>query len=200
MSEIKSICVYCGTGEGRNPAFMAAANRFGEILAENGIGLVYGGGSIGLMGAVARAVLRNGGTVTGIIPKFLVDREKMLRDVQTLTVTEDMHERKQLMFQTADAFVALPGGIGTLEETVEMLTWSQLGQHAKPVALANIAGYWDPLCELFEHMRSETFIREGMEVGYIVVDDVEDLLPRLRDAAATEAEPLEPEADVARRM
>ena len=140
MSEIRKICVYCGSGDGRDPAFKTAADRFGQIMAENGIGLVYGGGSLGLMGATARSVLRHGGHVTGIIPEFLVERERMLRDVQTLTVTKDMHERKQLMFETADAFVALPGGIGTLEETVEMLTWSQLGQHAKPVALANIEG------------------------------------------------------------
>ena len=179
MSEIKNICVYCGSSDGRNPAFKAAADRFGELLAENGIGLVYGGGSLGLMGAVARSVLRHGGNVTGIIPEFLSERERMLRDVQTLTVTKDMHERKHLMFEQSDAFVALPGGIGTLEETVEMLTWSQLGRHAKPVALANIEGYWDPLRVLFDHMRQEVFIRRDLDVGYIVVDQIEDVIPRV---------------------
>jgi uncharacterized protein (TIGR00730 family) len=200
MSEIRNICVYCGSGDGRNPAFKAAADRFGQIMAENGVGLVYGGGSLGLMGATARAVLRNGGHVTGIIPEFLVERERMLRDVQTLTITRDMHERKQLMFETADAFVALPGGIGTLEETVEMLTWSQLGQHAKPVALANIEGYWDPLRVLLAHMREEAFIRPELEVGYLVVNSVEELLPMLREAVLTAPEPRETETQIAERM
>jgi uncharacterized protein (TIGR00730 family) len=200
MSEIRKICVYCGSGDGRDPAFKTAADRFGQIMAENGIGLVYGGGSLGLMGATARSVLRHGGHVTGIIPEFLVERERMLRDVQTLTVTKDMHERKQLMFETADAFVALPGGIGTLEETVEMLTWSQLGQHAKPVALANIEGYWDPLRVLLTHMRQEAFIRPELEVGYIVVNSVEDLLPKLHEAASAAPEPKETDAQVAERM
>lgn len=200
MSEIRKICVYCGSGDGRDPAFKAAADRFGQIMAENGIGLVYGGGSLGLMGATARSVLRHGGHVTGIIPEFLVERERMLRDVQTLTVTKDMHERKQLMFETADAFVALPGGIGTLEETVEMLTWSQLGQHAKPVALANIEGYWDPLRVLLTHMREEAFIRPELEVGYLVVNSVEELLPKLYEAAAAAPEPKETDAQVAERM
>ena len=200
MSEIRKICVYCGSGDGRDPAFKAAADRFGQIMAENGIGLVYGGGSLGLMGATARSVLRHGGHVTGIIPEFLVERERMLRDVQTLTVTKDMHERKQLMFETADAFVALPGGIGTLEETVEMLTWSQLGQHAKPVALANIEGYWDPLRVLLTHMRQEAFIRPELEVCYIVVNSVEDLLPKLHEAAAAAPEPKETVTQIAERM
>jgi uncharacterized protein (TIGR00730 family) len=200
MSEIKNICVYCGSGDGRNPAFKATADTFGRLLAENGIGLVYGGGSLGLMGTVARAVLRNGGQVTGIIPEFLTEREQMLRDVQDLVVTPDMHARKRMMFEKADAFVALPGGIGTLEETVEMLTWGQLGRHQKPIALANIDGYWDPLCELLDHMRQEAFIREGLDVGYIVVDRVEELIPRIRRAAAGAPEPELTEAQVAGRM
>jgi uncharacterized protein (TIGR00730 family) len=200
MSDIINICVYCGSSDGHNPAFKAAADRFGALMAENGIGLVYGGGSLGLMGTIARSVLRNGGNVTGIIPEFLCERERMLRDVQTLTVTPDMHERKRLMFETSDAFVALPGGIGTLEETVEMLTWSQLGRHAKPVALANIEGYWDPLRVLFDHMRAEAFIRRDLDVGYIVVEQIEDVIPRLREAAARSPKPELTEAQVAERM
>lgn len=200
MSEIKNICVYCGSGDGRDPAFKAAADRFGQRLAENGVGLVYGGGSLGLMGTIARSVLRNGGHVTGIIPEFLVERERMLREVQTLTVTTDMHERKRIMFESSDAFVALPGGIGTLEETVEMLTWGQLGRHHKPIALANIEGYWNPLCELLSHMRQEAFIRKEMEVGYLVVDTVDELIPSIRAAAAAAPAPKLPEAEVARRM
>jgi uncharacterized protein (TIGR00730 family) len=200
MSEIKNICVYCGSGDGLNPAFKAAADAFGRLLAENDIGLVYGGGSLGLMGTVARGVLRNHGRVTGIIPEFLTERERMLRDVQDLIVTNDMHDRKRLMFERSDAFVALPGGIGTLEETVEMLTWGQLGRHAKPVALANIEGYWDPLCELLGHMRQEEFIRKDLEVGYIVVDRVEELIPSIR--AAVEIVPPSEMSDeqVAERM
>ncbi len=200
MSEIKNICVYCGSSDGRDPVFKETADRFGQLLAENGIGLVYGGGSLGLMGAVARSVLRHGGHATGIIPEFLSERERMLRDVQTLTVTRDMHERKRLMFEQSDAFVALPGGIGTLEETVEMLTWSQLGQHAKPVALANIGGYWEPLRVLFDHMRQENFIRRDLDVGYIVVDRIEDVIPCVREAAAKAPKPKLTEAEVAERM
>lgn len=200
MSEIKNICVYCGSGEGRNPAFKAAADRFGQRLAENGVGLVYGGGSLGLMGTIARSVLRNGGHVTGVIPEFLVERERMLREVQMLTVTTDMHERKRIMFESSDAFVALPGGIGTLEETVEILTWGQLGRHHKPIALANVEGYWNPFCELLSHMRQEAFIRKEMEVGYLVVDTVDELIPSIRVAAAAAPAPKLPEAEVARRM
>ena len=184
MSALKNICVYCGSGSGLNPEFSEAAERLGRRMAEAGLGLVYGGGSIGLMGTVARSVLLHGGTVTGVIPKFLIERERMLEDVQELIVTEDMHERKRLMFDKADAFVALPGGLGTLEETVEMLTWAQLGRHAKPVALANIAGYWDPLNALLAHMRAETFIRPGLEVDYLMVDEIDDVIPRIRDRLA----------------
>ncbi|MEJ8572895.1 TIGR00730 family Rossman fold protein [Microbaculum marinum] len=200
MSTIKNICVYCGSGDGQNPAFKSAAHQLGRLLAENGIGLVYGGGSLGLMGTVARGVLRHNGHVTGIIPEFLTEREQMLRDVQELVVTRDMHERKRLMFERSDAFVALPGGIGTLEETVEMLTWGQLGQHAKPVALANIEGYWDPLCELLSHMRTEKFIRQDLEVGYLVVDTIDELIPSIRAAAEIVPEPDLTDAQVAERM
>lgn len=200
MIEIKNICVYCGSGDGRDPAFKSAADDFGRLMAEQDIGLVYGGGSLGLMGTVARAVLRNKGRVTGIIPEFLIEREQMLRDVQDLIVTKDMHERKRLMFEKSDAFVALPGGIGTLEETVEMLTWGQLGQHAKPVALANIHGYWNPLSELLSHMRAENFIRADMDVGYIVVDAVEDLIPRIRATATAASRPELSELEVGERM
>ena len=126
---IANICVYCGSGPGLNPAYLQAANFLGHAMAERGIGLVYGGGSLGLMGEVARGVLAGGGRVTGIIPQFLSDKERMLREVQELIVVDDMHQRKKLMFERSDAFVALPGGIGTLEELVEQLTWAQLGRH-----------------------------------------------------------------------
>ena len=185
MSRIKSICVYCGSGPGTNPAFVAAANRFGQILAENGIRLVYGGGSIGLMGAIAESVLDGGGQVTGIIPEFLVSRERMNERAQEHIITRDMHERKRLMFEHADAFVALPGGVGTLEELVEQVTWAQLGRHKKPILLANISGFWDPLCALLDHMKKLEFIRDGLTVNPLVAEHVDDILPMLTAAART---------------
>lgn len=183
MTEIRNICVYCGSGPGRDPAYAAAAKAFGAALARQGIGLVYGGGSLGLMGITARAVLDNGGHVTGIIPEFLCERERMLADVQEMIVTADMHERKREMFDRSDAFVALPGGVGTLEEVVEMLTWSQLGRHAKPILLANIKDFWNPLIRLFQHMREQEFIRDGLMVRYLIAEEVEDIIPLVREAA-----------------
>ena len=184
MNKIKTVCVYCGSGPGTNPRFIEAATAFGKALAENDVGLVYGGGSIGLMGAVAKATLDHGGTVTGIIPDFLTKRENALGSAQELIVTHDMHERKRLMFERSDAFVALPGGIGTLEELVEQMTWQQLGRHSKPVLLANIDGFWEPLIALLAHMRSTEFIRPSLNIDVLKADRVEDVLPRLRAAAA----------------
>ena len=189
MSELRNICVYCGSGPGKNPAFVDAARSFGKILVENDIGLVYGGGSVGLMGELAKSVLRQGGKVTGIIPDFLISREGILPNTQDVVVTKDMHERKRLMFELSDAFVALPGGIGTLEETVEQLTWSQLGRHKKPILAANIDHFWDPLCALLEHMEALEFIRPDLSVKLLVVNKVEDVLPRLRQALAEVPEP-----------
>ena len=184
MNKIKTVCVYCGSGPGTNPRFVEAAIALGKALAESGIRLVYGGGSIGLMGAVATSVLDHGGMVTGIIPDFLTIRENALKRVQEMIVTPDMHERKRLMFERSDAFVALPGGIGTLEELVEQLTWQQLGRHAKPVLLANIEGFWEPLLALLAHMRGTQFIRASLAVDILKAERVEDILPRLQAAAA----------------
>ena len=183
MNGIKSICVYCASGPGTSPAFIAAAQRFGRILAENGIHLVYGGGSIGLMGALADSVIDHGGFVTGVIPDFLVSREHMMERAQERIITSDMHERKRIMFERADAFVALPGGVGTLEELVEQLTWAQLGRHRKPILIANIEGFWDPLCALLDHMRKLEFIRNGLPVNLLVADRVDDILPKIVEAA-----------------
>ena len=188
MSEIKTVCVYCGSGPGADPRFIEAAITFGKQLAAEGVELVYGGGSVGLMGAVASAVLDHGGKVTGIIPAFLRDRELALKRVQNLIVTDDMHERKRLMFERSDAFVALPGGIGTLEELVEQLTWQQLGRHKKPILIANIAGFWEPLLVLLTHMRDTAFIRPMLAVDLLKADSVADILPKLR-AAAPQDEP-----------
>lgn len=184
MSSIRTVCVYCGSGPGTNPHFIEAARAFGKALAENNVRLVYGGGSLGMMGAVATSALDHGGAVTGIIPEFLMSRENALKRVQEMIVTPDMHERKRLMFEHSDAFVALPGGLGTLEELVEQLTWQQLGRHAKPVLLANIDNFWEPLFALVMHMRETQFIRAGLAVDILKADRVEDILPRLEAAAA----------------
>jgi uncharacterized protein (TIGR00730 family) len=167
---------------GPRPGLRAAARNFGRILAENKIRLVYGGGSVGLMGALATAALDHGGAVTGIIPEFLTARELAITRVQELIVTRDLHERKRLMFERCDAFVALPGGIGTLEELVEQLTWAQLGRHKKPILLANIEGFWEPLLLLIEHMRSFSFLHNESHVQLLVADQVKAVLPRLTDA------------------
>ncbi|MEW6643674.1 MAG: TIGR00730 family Rossman fold protein [Pseudomonadota bacterium] len=199
-TRIRTVCVYCGSGPGTNPQFMDAAQALGRTLAENDIGLVYGGGSVGLMGQVASAVLDHGGHVTGIIPEFLTNKENALKRVQEMVVTRNMHERKQMMFDRSDAFVALPGGIGTLEELVEQLTWAQLGQHNKPILMANIDGFWNPLLGLIDHMRSTEFIRPGLSVRLLTADRVEDILPKLEQAR--EALPLgtAAEVDVTERM
>jgi hypothetical protein len=201
MNEIKTVCVYCGSGSGSNPRFVEAAIALGKIFAENDIRLVYGGGSVGLMGAVARSVLDHGGSVTGIIPDFLRARENSLTRVQEMIVTPDMHERKRQMFERSDAFVALPGGVGTLEELVEQLTWQQLGRHSKPVLLANIDDFWEPLLALLTHMRANQFIRPALDIEVLKAERVEDILPRLRAAAArAPAGTKEMVPDVARRL
>jgi uncharacterized protein (TIGR00730 family) len=177
---LEQVCVYCGSGSGGDPIFEAAARTFGAALAASGIGLVYGGGGRGLMGTLARSVLDNGGRVTGIIPDFLTDTDKLLREAQEHIVVPDMHTRKRLMFERADAFVALPGGVGTLEELVEQLTWVQLGRHTKPVLIADIGGFWRPLLSLLAHMRAHEFINPRLEVRYLVAETVADILPMLK--------------------
>ena len=152
-------------------------------MAAAGVGLVYGGASCGLMGAAARAALGAGGRVVGIIPDFFDDREIAAQGLTELVVTRDMHERKMLMFERADAFVALPGGVGTLEELAEQLTWIQLGRHDKPLVIADIGGFWRPLLDLLAHMRAAAFIRAPWEVSYMVAERVEDILPMILAAA-----------------
>jgi uncharacterized protein (TIGR00730 family) len=197
MATLNHVCVYCGSGAGEDPAYAESARILGRALAKARIRLVYGGGSVGLMGIIARAVLDEGGYVTGIIPRFLEKRERVFPDVNELIVTEDMHERKMAMFERADAFVGLPGGIGTLEEYIEQLTWVQLGQHQKPILLANIAGFWQPLIDLFDHMRAEHFIRDGMEVVPLVANSADDIVPMLVEAcAARPQEAIDLPADV----
>jgi len=153
------ICVFCGSSSGSRPAYTEAARRLGRLLAERGIGLVYGGSHLGLMGTVADAVLAAGGAVTGVIPRMLVEKEAAHRQLADLRVVGSMHERKALMAELADGFIAMPGGFGTLEEFCEMLTWAQLGVHRKPCGLLNVEGFYDPLLALLDHAVRERFLK-----------------------------------------
>jgi uncharacterized protein (TIGR00730 family) len=189
-SRISSICVYCGSQPGSDPSYRQAARNLGQAMAEHGINLVYGGGTKGLMGAVADAVMSNGGKAIGIIPEFLMDKEASRQELGQLTelhVTSDMHERKHMMFDRSDAFVTLPGGIGTLEEIIEIMTWAQLGRHTKPMVFANIGGFWDPLNALIGHMSAQGFIHTAHLVRPLVIDRVEEIVPAILSAAAVPA-------------
>ena len=185
MTAISSICVYCGSQPGNHPAFREAARVLGETMAARGIRLVYGGGGTGIMGEVSRSVLAHGGSVTGVIPQFLISKERGNPgtgggELGEVFVTGNMHERKTKMFELSQAFVALPGGIGTLEEVVEMLTWAQLGRHSYPVVFANVEGFWDPLIDLLSHMAESGFIHTRGRLKPLVVRDpakiVEEIL------------------------
>jgi uncharacterized protein (TIGR00730 family) len=181
---IRSVCVYCGSSPGGAPAYHEAAHALGLALGKAGIGLVYGGGNLGLMGTIASAAVEAGGNVTGIMPEFLVNAKNSFACDHEQIVVPDMHARKRLMFERADAFVALPGGIGTLEELVEQLTWVQLERHSKPVVLADVGGFWRPLLALFAHMREQGFIQPQFEVRYLVAEKIQDILPMIETAAA----------------
>jgi uncharacterized protein (TIGR00730 family) len=159
-----------------------AGRTLGADLARSGLRLVYGGGTKGIMGAVAEGTLRGGGVVTGIIPRFLISKEATegsLQSLDELIVTEDMHARKHAMFERSDAFVALPGGIGTVEEIVEIMTWAQLGRHGKPMVFANIGGFWDPMLALIDHMRAEGFLHSAERIRLIVVERADEIVPAL---------------------
>jgi uncharacterized protein (TIGR00730 family) len=175
---MKRLCVYCGSGSGRDPRFKTAAQTLGRDMAEAGIGLVYGGGGNGMMGTVAETVRSHGGHVTGIIPSSLLKLENALETINKRFVTNGFHERKMQMFNLSDGFVALPGGVGTLEELVEQLTWAQLGHHDKPVFIVNIAGYWDLLLQMLDRMREQLFIRPDLDVPYITVNEAADVVPQ----------------------
>ena len=197
MNPIRSICVYCGSSPGRGETYVEAGRALGRSIAEAGLRLVYGGGTRGIMGAVARGTVEAGGKVTGIIPRFLINKEAArtaLGDLDDVIVTEDMHTRKHTMFEKSDAFVALPGGIGTLEEVVEIMTWAQLGRHRKPIAFVNIDGFWNPMLALIDHMRAEGFVHTGHLVQPLVVDRAEAVVPGVLTQAAALAE-IVPEGD-----
>jgi uncharacterized protein (TIGR00730 family) len=194
MNTIRSVCVYCGSSPGRSDVYMKAGHTLGRSIAEAGLRLVYGGGTKGIMGAVAESAMRAGGKVTGIIPRFLINREATepaLDRLDELVITEDMHQRKHTMFEKSDAFVALPGGIGTVEEIVEIMTWAQLGHHRKPIVFANIEGFWDPMMNLMDHMRAEGFIHTSHLVKPLVIGRAEAVVAALLTEGASVDAPTE---------
>ncbi|MFH1842290.1 MAG: TIGR00730 family Rossman fold protein [bacterium] len=176
---MNSICVYCGSNHGRRPEFTAAAQALGHELVNRGLGLVYGGGHVGLMGVLADAVLERGGTVTGVIPQALADKELGHRGVTELVVVAGMHERKAVMTAAADGFIALPGGLGTLEEFFEVLTWGQLGFHQKPVALFNVDGYFDPLLAFIDQAVADRFVLSDHRDMIIAADSPAEILEHM---------------------
>jgi len=180
-----SICVFCGSRDGDRPAYAAQADALGHALAEAGWRLVYGAGDVGLMGRVARAAQASGGQTFGVIPVHLLDREVGKRDLSAFIVTENMHERKKVMYMNSDAIVVLPGGAGSLDEFFEVLTWRQLGLHAKPIYLLNTEGFWNPLSALIHHFIDEGFAEPSL-AGYVrMVSDVPALMEDLRDALSS---------------
>lgn len=202
MSTLRSLAVFCGSTTGRDPAFVEAADRTGRALAERGIELVYGGGGTGLMGAVADGALAAGGHVTGVIPRALVDRELAHPGASELVVVDSMHERKAQMAQRAEAFIALPGGAGTLEEITEQWTWAQLTLHDKPCGFLDVAGFWQPVVAMLATMTREGFVRESQSGIVTVEEDLDVLIERLADPLpwtdkwgnprGVEPEPLDP--------
>lgn len=183
MTSIRSLCVFCGSRVGLNPAFVEAAEQLGRSLAERDVRLIYGGGSIGLMGVVMQSVLDHGGEVTGVIPEFLMRREVGNPTLTELTVVDSMHERKRRMFELADGFAILPGGLGTLDEAIEIITWQQLGLHDKPVAVLSVEGYWSSLETLVEQVIAQGFADPAVRGLFTLTSDVESLLTSLEEHA-----------------
>ncbi len=183
MKSIQSLCVFCGSRAGADPAFSEAAERLGRCLAQRGVRLIYGGGSIGLMGVVMRAVLEYGGEVCGVIPEFLTHREVGNPDLTEIVVVDSMHDRKRRMFELADAFAVLPGGIGTLDEAIEVITWQQLGLHSKPIAVLSVGEYWKVFESLIEQMIAQGFADAAIRDLFAVAGDVESLLATLEERA-----------------
>lgn len=179
---VDSVCVYCGSSDAADPEFLTAATRLGKLLAAKSLRLVYGGGGVGLMGATARAARDAGGDVLGVIPDFLRGRERPVENVETIVVTT-MHERKMMMFERSDAFIVLPGGIGTLEEIIELLSWRRLGLHTKPVVFYNPRGFWNPLFHLFEHIIGERLMPPEFNDSWRAVSRIEEILPAVFEMA-----------------
>ncbi|RUW57966.1 TIGR00730 family Rossman fold protein [Mesorhizobium sp. M7A.F.Ca.US.008.03.1.1] len=194
MNTIRSVCVYCGSSAGRDETYIKAGHLLGRSIAKAGLRLVYGGGTKGIMGAVAEGALKAGGKVTGIIPRFLINKEASetaLDRLDELLITDNMHERKHKMFEKSDAFVALPGGIGTVEEIIEIMTWGQLGHHRKPIVFGNVGGFWDPMLALLDHMAAEGFIHTAQRVKPLVVDDPEAIVAAIMVAGSSVDAPTE---------
>lgn len=188
MQKLNNLCAFCGSKNGLSPVFKEESYRLGKRMAENNIRLIYGAGHSGLMGAVANGALDHGGKVTGIIPNFLYnnnDLKEFSNKLDELSIVETMHERKMLMFEKADAFVALPGGIGTLDELVEQLTWAQLRQHKKPVLLADFDGYWAPFLDLLDHMKAHAFTYNEPAIEIIRAKSADEIVPKLKEALST---------------
>ena len=179
---LASICVFCGARSGANPAHTAAAQEFGRAIAENGWRLVYGAGDVGLMGEVARSAQSAGAPTFGVLPTHLIGQEQGKRDLTQFVITEDMHERKKVMFMNSDAIVVLPGGAGSLDEFFEVLTWAQIGLHRKPIFLLNAAGYWQPLIALLDHIVDQGFADASVKSHFTSVPDVTALTSGLRAA------------------
>ncbi len=188
---MRSLCVFCGSRSGGRPAYVAAAEALGLAIARNGWRLVYGAGDVGLMGEVARAAISAGAPSLGVIPTHLLAREKGKRDLSTLVITEDMHERKKVMFMNSDAVVVLPGGAGSLDEFFEVLTWAQIGLHGKPIYLLNVGGYWQPLLALIDHIVAEGFAAPSLLGLFTTVPDVLALEAALRDGSGWPTGPSE---------
>ncbi|TIN31143.1 MAG: TIGR00730 family Rossman fold protein [Mesorhizobium sp.] len=194
MNTIRSVCVYCGSSPGRDEIYIKAGHLLGRSIAKAGLRLIYGGGTKGIMGAVAEGALKAGGKVTGIIPRFLINKEATetaLGRLDELLITDNMHERKHKMFEKSDAFVALPGGIGTVEEIVEVMTWAQLGHHRKPIVFGNVGGFWDPMLALLDHMAAEGFIHTAQRVKPLVVVDPEAIVAAIMVAGSSVDAPTE---------
>ena len=195
IERVESVCVFCGSSDAADPAYLRAAASLGKALAEADLKMIYGGGGVGLMGACARAAHDAGGRVLGIIPDFLVGREQALASVEHVVVA-NMHARKMLMFERSDAFVVLPGGVGTLEEVVELLSWRRLDLHAKPTVFYNPRGFWEPLFKLFQHTVDEKLTPPEFMSAWVSVETVDEIVPALLGQGR---EPFPSEAAVGRR-
>ena len=178
---MKTICVFCGSSSGNNSKYVAAAKQLGQLIAQNSMTMVYGGGNVGLMGEIANSVLANRGTAIGVIPQFLVEKELVHEKLSEVIIVESMHERKAMMAELADSFVALPGGFGTLEETVEALTWVQLGLHRKPIGLLNVEKYFHFLYEFFKHMVNEKFLHTEYKDMILIKENANEMIESLID-------------------
>ncbi len=176
---MKKLCVFTGAAVGSDPRFVEAAHQLGQVLASRNLGLVYGGGKSGLMGKIADAVIASDGHATGIIPKFLDNVEIAHRGLTNLHITDSMHERKNMMYDLADGFIIMPGGLGTLDETMEIITWRQLGLHRKPIIIANLCGYWDNMLSLFQKVIDEGFMHHGHTGHFEHVNDMDELADKL---------------------